>query len=63
MHGVAGLQHRLEHLRSAAVNQAEMAPMGARHQLEDEARFTMLAGAEHHALVGPLHASKPVLRG
>src|SRR5215203_3870624 len=42
------------------MDETEMTPVGTRHQLEDEARFSVLAGAEHHAFVGPVHASLPM---
>jgi hypothetical protein len=53
---VARLQDRLQHLGAAAMDQAHMSAMLARHQLEDNARFAVLADTDHDAFIGPLHS-------
>ncbi|GEP09991.1 hypothetical protein MGN01_18360 [Methylobacterium gnaphalii] len=37
------------------MHKAKMAPVLRRHEFEDDARLTMLAQADHQAVVGPLH--------
>ena len=59
---VPGLQHRREALRAPAMDEPEMAPMRARHQLEDDGRLAMPAGAEHEGFVGPLHGERSSAR-
>jgi hypothetical protein len=49
------LQHRLLLARAAAMDEAEMAPVIAGHQFEDDARFAVPARAEHDAVIRPLH--------
>jgi hypothetical protein len=39
------------------MDEAEMASVVARHQLEDHARLAVSAGAEHDAFIDPLHAN------
>ena len=55
---VAGLQQRRHPLAATAAHQAEVAPVGARHHLEDEARLAVPAPADDEALVAPFHAER-----
>src|SRR5690606_21724919 len=55
VYAVPGLKHRLEGLRATAMDQTEMPPVVTGHQLENDARFAVFAGADNDALVSPLH--------
>ncbi len=59
---VAGLQHRLAGAGASAMDETEMAAVVARHQFEDDARFAVLANAEHDALIAPLHDRSDIPR-
>src|SRR5262249_21287764 len=54
-HPVARLQYRLEPRAGTAADETEMAPMPARHQLDDGVGFAVAPRAEHNADVRPLH--------
>jgi len=58
MDGIPRLEHGLQGFRAAAMDQAQMAPMPAGHQLEDDARFPVFADAENDAFISPLHPSR-----
>src|ERR1700680_2767527 len=58
-HQIARLQHRLVAGTEAAAHKTEMAPVLARHQLDDGARLAMAAGAEHAPRIGPVHVRSP----
>ena len=64
---VARLQHRPQPRARPSPHQTEMAAVRARHQLEDGACLLVAPGAEHDALIGPLHrysfgSSSPISR-
>ena len=45
------------------MDEPEMAPMRPGHQLEDDGRLAMPAGAEHQGFVGPLHGERSTAPG
>ena len=64
---VTRLQHRPQPRARPSPHQTEMAPVLARHQLEDGVGLPVAPGAEHDALIGPLHrysfgSSSPIPR-
>ena len=52
---VSGLQHGLLLARAPTPDEAEMAPVRARHDFQDGAGLAMLPGAENDSLVSPFH--------
>src|SRR5207249_9474157 len=52
---IARLQHGTQSRVRATAHQAQMAPVCARHQLEDYITLAVALAAEHDAFVGPLH--------
>jgi len=60
-HAVAGLQHRPHPLARAAADEAEMAAMAARQELDDGRGFAMPPHPEHDAFVRPFHGLKSIM--
>src|SRR5262249_59602 len=58
-HPIPWLQDRTQPATRAAPHQTEMAPVLARHQLEDGARLPLPPRAQHNALIAPLHRLNP----
>ena len=52
---IARLQHRPQPRAASAPHQAEVTPVLARHQLDDDIRLPVALDAEHDAFICPLH--------